>query len=165
MQWRKAAGEWQQQLDQHQVEEAAGRGRRERRELAASRFRRATANISRELVLVFLGNFMQNGHFQGKTPPAARLLGKAALRSAPNRPPWPSLTCCRCVGRCRRPRLRLAVATPLSSCGCRKSDAHVRQNSFGYGPVSSTRYHYNVPSLALSLGLGTLLAFYAQANF
>ena len=35
MQWRKAAGEWQQQLDQHQVEEAAGRGRRERRELAA----------------------------------------------------------------------------------------------------------------------------------
>ena len=85
----------------------------------------------------------------------ARLFRKP-LRSAPNRPPWPSLTCCRCVGRCRRPRLRLAVATPLSSCGCRKSDAHVRQNSFGYGPVSSPRYHYNVPSLALSRNFSVL---------
>ena len=54
MQWRKAAGEWQQQLDQHQVEEAAGRGRRERRELAAARrFSDATAIISSELQLVF----------------------------------------------------------------------------------------------------------------
>ena len=96
----KAGGEWQQKMEKHQAEEAAVDAGESLQRRDALRCRRQSS-LERARTVLYSKIAISREKIR------LRLLGKASLRSAQNRPPWPSLTCCVAVA------ARAAVAAPV----------------------------------------------------